>query len=493
MHRPALLLTLASAVQPGLKDAAGAKMLSHVLETLSAMSTRLPFEPTKRTSRNANSRVLSHGGRKSSLPTLVSIPWGPMTAPPVHSSRCRCCPFATPFLRTSDGSRLNVDVIFTHALELYKGFADTFFDVSEKAAALRRFAVRDRKFTWRRLPLTFLCLLLSFLRPSPARCTPPSSPSCLILFLTPFLPPPPPSAAASRARAYEAEAMASLAIFTAATATSRDRAEKLEALLMKTLETKEAALAMTNLYRATVRAVALLGMNFPTMTQVATDTLRRFLFEPSALLQSLQERGGEEGPRSRKYLSAADLIGDAAVEGLSQLTCHEGVKQHNSGAALIASISLSRTLAEDAQGAEGIRQQLLLRHGIRTIASIAEAVADDEANAVTQAATMLYQRLMAGPSPLDTETLLALVRAGTAGPAQAFDGVFDMLLSLALQMLSLSFVAAEEQDAEDKQQFRYLERDDAMTTALVQLFALAPEGLVTVGQRRGGGRTGPEA
>jgi hypothetical protein len=273
--------------------------------------------------------------------------------------------------------------------------------------------------------------------------------------------------------------MASLTILTAATATSRDRAEKLESLLMKTLETQEAALAMTNLYRATIRAITLLGVNFPTMIQVSTDTLRRFLFEPSAVLLSLQERGGEDGPRARKYLAAAELVGQAAIEGLSRLTCHESAKQHNSGAALIASISLAKSPLEAADGLDGSLQQLLLRHGIRTIAAIARAVAHDEVNAVTQAATTLYQRLTAGPSPLDTETLLALVNVGTAGPAQAFEGVFDMLLSLALQMLCPSSSASDESE-EANLRFRYLDRDDALSLAFVELFSSAPDGLVTV-------------
>lgn len=328
--------------------------------------------------------------------------------------------------------------------------------------------------------------------------------------------------AATRAHEHDIESLAALSIICAATATSRDRAEKLESVLTKPLEGNDAAPSMAAVYCASLRALAHLGTHFPFMTAITADLLRRFLFDPSPLLVALARHnspyrardfghGGREskdewdGTHQTHRSSAAgarvaDRVSSAAIDGLIRLTCLEGQQQQqNAGMALVSSVTLVQRTVEDAEAearaeaetangdshddsehdsVEQQREKLLVRNGVRVMAAVAEAVAATEPDAVTQAAAALYQRLAAGPSLLDTETLHALVRVGTAGPTAAFDSVCDMLLSLALQMLDASAHTGEGENERDR--YHYLERDDALATALVTLFAAVPKACLAV-------------
>lgn len=295
--------------------------------------------------------------------------------------------------------------------------------------------------------------------------------------------------------------MAACMLLAAATATTRDKAERVEAIINQTMEVTEPSLAMLSAYRAAIKSLEYLGQNFIGATVVATDALRRYLCEPSPLLCAMAVAG--TAPGGAEHYAACELLCADAVSALAKLLRQSSAKQRNAGRIFVTSLPLPRPPAAG-DTATQISHRLLYCNSVQLMTAVTEAVAAQEPDCATQAANLLYQRLHGGPSGCETETLLALARVGAAGPPVCFDSVLEMLLALALGMShpppSSSATAAAtsstvagsastsslfpQPDSTTTALYRSLEKDDALVTAFQKLFTKARSTSIKVRRER---------
>lgn len=233
--------------------------------------------------------------------------------------------------------------------------------------------------------------------------------------------------------------MAACILLAAATAGTREKAERVETIANQALDGADASLAFLVVYRAALNAIAYLGQHFTGATTVAMDTLRRFLCDPSPLLQAFLAAPD----KVRDHQAACDLLCADATKGLCTLVRLATAKQRNSGIAFVTSVGQPRplTAAEANEPAAVARHKLLFLNSVQLIVAVTEAVAVDEPECATQAANMLYQRLHSGFSSYDNDTLMGLMAVGAAGPSHCFDAVVEMLLTLAVGILPPSMSA----------------------------------------------------